>query len=1790
MNKMLLFLLLFSVRLSSAQVIIEAIKVNDLALAKKLIKQGENINQTDSNGATPLMWAVLKSNLTFCKFLIKKGANPFKKGVIYIDESKTQYYGNLLGICAMNDKFDIIEWLVKTKKIPVDDKEYNKEAGVENGWTALQFVVYKGNIEGVNRLIKLGANSNYLSNNDSNNILMDAISYGHKTFVRDILQLQGIDFYRSNALGFNALHFAIFANNPELVNLLIQKGFQVSHQSDSLITPLHTSVSRNYLELSKILIQKSADTTLLNIWGETPGYIARYYGFRGQQQLLKNNFEACINRPYDTLFHYYEKYYILDNNDSIAKYSGMLHKQAVVEYDENTSQFVQSLNYAGVGYYQIGDYQNSLYYFKKSLSQLKKYRLNDTADRCQFLKNIISNYSALNFFYDSTERYFIELIPLTKAFYGDTSSSYISILKLQIVYQSQIGNDFNKLLAYQKLISFCDSIHKNNTSVYFEILNSILVIYANEGKIERTLGMFDIIWQASLKNTLPAKFDLKNAVKNICIFLSNQSETARLLTYLNLYKKLIQDSKTINYQDVFSYSFLKGGYLFETEKYDSSIIAFQKAIRFGKLQATFNENTIAYCYLKTAEAFNNLKLFEPADLYLDSGIRAFDLITNLDAGFINQINTVEVAYYNFSEYKKALKLNDIRCKMAYLSQNQAAILLAEKTRFYTLYRDVQEEASKKQMLKVLNLDREINKNDFNAQIAFLKESSYFYSEIADTSNAIENFKRVIELAVSLRNKDSIQLDANFKMALIREKAGNFSDALLWFKPNVEKIKFQSNYNLLEKRIVDNYLEILIRNHKKSEAIDLCNYWIAKFENSNLKEESYWRIALGNIFYQSKDYKTAESIYKASEKLLLKFYNENSPEMVTIHAKLGVNYFSSKQYDLAIPYLKKVIETEELNKASEADLKSYYHSLKKMYFEINDISSAEKYSDKLIHLNKNDIKTDFADYLQARIDHIQLKSKIGKYDEAESVGNDLLQKMYQYNQFSNKDRMRVYKILGYLYSDMGNLNKSLMCLDSTSEIIDKYYKTDLKLVTEAKIQRALLYTTNGKSLEGLNQLRDYKEHLKASVSDTSNYLNQVMTYLGLAYLYRNQVDSAQTVLKEVQNHYLTNNIKNYILIDALQYSSSIYVKTKQFDSALVYIKMARDIAVATSNLERNFQLSIEIGDIFAFQKQYDSSLAMYNSILNNPNRLGLNGSEMLEDAALAKSYVLNATQKYDEAFEILSTNLKKNKEKILDKILFLSASERESFITAKSLTLRTINKQLIAFTDKSPQLGNLILNNEIFIKGLALETNTKMLQLAANSNDPELNKLLDQIRAGRNNLENMYGNPSIDKTEIQKLENKITVWEKSLNKTLGVNFKEDYSKNYTEEIKAKLGPNDVLIDFFSRDRISDVDQDTIPYYAIVLAKSYLYPKIIKITDNKALDQLFLRNAGLSDASQLALIYESRGSKLVNKNTLDFKSCYELIWQKLDAHLSGKKDIYLTTSGYLSKVAFAAIKDTNMVYISDKYNIHILSSSRQILKTENTKVSKQKTGFVLGGINYESDSIKVSGNLVASTRSYVFDSDSLRTGFSYLPGTFTETQKIVSYLSSNKFSITYFTGNQASEKQFKDIQKSKPYFIHIATHGFYLPEKQKGSNSNFGAVSKNENPLLRSGLMLAGGNEAWLGKPIPPGVEDGILNSFEISNLDLRNTKFVVLSACETGLGDIKGSEGVFGLQRAFKLAGVEYIINSLWQVPDEQTSELMQNLYYHWSKGVPFEQAFFKAQKTLKAKYDPYFWAAFQLVK
>jgi CHAT domain-containing protein len=223
---------------------------------------------------------------------------------------------------------------------------------------------------------------------------------------------------------------------------------------------------------------------------------------------------------------------------------------------------------------------------------------------------------------------------------------------------------------------------------------------------------------------------------------------------------------------------------------------------------------------------------------------------------------------------------------------------------------------------------------------------------------------------------------------------------------------------------------------------------------------------------------------------------------------------------------------------------------------------------------------------------------------------------------------------------------------------------------------------------------------------------------------------------------------------------------------------------------------------------------------------------------------------------------------------------------------------------------------------------------------------------------------------------------------------------------------------------------------------------------------------------------------------------------------------------------------------------------------------------------------------------------------LPGTRVEGERIASMLG-----VKPLLGEEALEARIKACRS--PRILHLATHGFFLADQRRDPNrelrglgllggqagDGFGQMSEMpsgrmsgpgmENPLLRSGVILAG-FKTWLkGGSLPAEAEDGLLTAEDVAGLDLLATELVVLSACETGLGEVRTGEGVFGLRRAFVLAGAKTLVMSLWKVPDAQTQELMEDFYHRILRGEGRAEALRQAQLTMKRKYpDPYYWGAF----
>lgn len=415
----------------------------------------------------------------------------------------------------------------------------------------------------------------------------------------------------------------------------------------------------------------------------------------------------------------------------------------------------------------------------------------------------------------------------------------------------------------------------------------------------------------------------------------------------------------------------------------------------------------------------------------------------------------------------------------------------------------------------------------------------------------------------------------------------------------------------------------------------------------------------------------------------------------------------------------------------------------------------------------------------------------------------------------------------------------------------------------------------------------------------------------------------------------------------------------------------------------------------------------------------------------------------------------------------------------------------------------------------------------------------------------------------------------------------------KDVKNALNPDEVAIEFGWMPIIENGDIYG-KYVAYVVRKGGAYPNVVILDKDYIIDNLITLGDEGSNSSP-----EENANKLYNSKTSG--KLYQLLWSKLEPYLQNCKTIYYTPSSELWSLNFDLLKDDDSKQLRDKYQLIRVSSTGKIpnIKANVPDYTNLNNAVLYGGISYDTNLSEMKDRSLKYNNYFglSLDADVLMRSYQErgkwcdLPYTIIEVDSISSILEQANVGTSVFTGPQANEESFKGIDGHSPEILHLATHGFVIDTKEKASGKkimeNTFVYNNTEDFQLWCGLMLSGSNNAWTGKFNLENVEDGILTADEISRLDLSNTKLVVLSACETARGKIDRFEGVLGLQRAFKKAGAQTIVMSLWKVPDESTSILMTEFYRNLMDGIEIHQALKNAENKVKELYpDPYYWAGF----
>lgn len=497
------------------------------------------------------------------------------------------------------------------------------------------------------------------------------------------------------------------------------------------------------------------------------------------------------------------------------------------------------------------------------------------------------------------------------------------------------------------------------------------------------------------------------------------------------------------------------------------------------------------------------------------------------------------------------------------------------------------------------------------------------------------------------------------------------------------------------------------------------------------------------------------------------------------------------------------------------------------------------------------------------------------------------------------------------------------------------------------------------------------------------------------------------------------------------------------------------------------------------------------------------------------------------------------------------------------------------------------------KGFLLNTEKAIRKAIAASNNDSLRELLENIDKNKTEHNNLLLKMAAIKDEEKLAKQRERKYQLEmnldhLNQTLSESFDaySDYITNSqfsSEDVRLSLNPDEVAIEILNIN-----GDDSEKYYALVLHHNDSVPDIVKLFEKPLKDNRMIYD--------VEILTSCTNGKM-----------YQQVWEPIIQELNPtEKNIYFSPSGILHTLPLEYCYKPSGEKINSLFRISRLSSTRILGHRDSilaTHLDQDKRAILIGGLNYNTGKdIKDRKSKDNQTFSYS-RSGMVRNGIKPLPATKDEVETI-SVLLKNKIgkgNVLVLTDERGTERNFKSKVKTCPNLIHIATHGFYLTEEELDKLDDlpyFKDIKNlhkevNERELYRSGLMFSGVNRLFSGNNIKDNDEDGILTAMEISNLNLLDVDVAVLSACQTGVGDIS-SEGVAGLQRGFKKAGAKSILASLWKVDDEATALLMKEFYKYLSNGNSKRQSLHFAQKALiefeDGKYaDPYYWASFILI-
>lgn len=1009
------------------------------------------------------------------------------------------------------------------------------------------------------------------------------------------------------------------------------------------------------------------------------------------------------------------------------------------------------------------------------------------------------------------------------------------------------------------------------------------------------------------------------------------------------------------------------------------------------------------------------------------------------------------------------------------------------------------------------------------------------------------------------------------------------------------VSFKATSQVKSEPIFDS-MTVFLKMERFDKARPFAEKWQEKLKATDGVSSPQYDSLLNNlwdIYRNVGNAKLSESVLTELIALRKLKFGAESPELIKPYKYLGSVFLGMQQFDKAESMFLKALEiqTKTLG-GDDPEVANTMFSLGGLYKFKREYLKAENLYIKGLEIKTKRLGENHIDVVKATINYADFIAwqNVQKSETNFKKAEGLYMKALEITLKTVGDRNpvigRIYHNMGQLYRDVGMYSKAEFYLEKGLDL-------DVKILDPLDYNLGVSYSSVGLFFKEIGNYSKAESYLlkalvirKTTTGILSHQTGAAYLNLGGLFFQMKDYSKAEYFHKKAYESWKGIKGEDHYDISLCYFNLALdHENAGLFKMAELELVKSLEIRKKVMGKDHPFLASSfsTLGDLYRNKGDYSNALSTYNLALEIARKNYNEESQTLINLYknLGVYYQHRGLLQKAEGY-FIKNNAFQLKALKRDFPAF-SDNEKAKFFATQESDLEDFSSFCIERYTQNPFVIDILYNTKLATKALLLNSSTKWKRRIKNSNDEELLLKYGQWEDLQSKIGKLVqSTDSIAKKGLDTLIAKSEKLEKELS-LISENFSSliDKKQFTWQDVQKRLMPGEAAIEivrvkkFGIRKTVTDTSDSNKIYLLKGLSDSILYAALIVKPNQKFPQVVLLQNGNTMEGKSFQLYMQS-----IQKQVRDELS-YQTFWGKINKNLGpGIKRVFVSPDGVYNSINLNTLLNTKTgKYLLEEKEIRIVTNTKDLVSSS---IPKPNEAYAcLAGypdFNLEKEK-RHEIRLRQRTGPELPLKINTRGGqFTELPGTRMEIESISKVLQAKGWQVESFLGKEALEESIKETQR--PRVLHIATHGFF--------QSDSGLVN---DPMLSSGLLLTGANRTFSGERDELG-DDGILTAYEAMNLNLDNTDLVVLSACETGLGEIKNGEGVYGLQRAFKVAGAKSIIMSLWKVDDDATQELMVAFYKNWlsAPNRNKRQAFLAAQKQLKAKYpNPYYWGAFVMV-